>query len=96
MESEDKHKIMFVKEWIELRPQFIQLYCPDMFVPMARRLCDKKDFKLFSIIPDNLNKEEEIHIEHFDKNRIHIHFSIHNKITNDWKASGRIEINQLP
>lgn len=95
MESKEKHYIMFVKEWLTLRPQFLQLYCPDTFVPMARRLCDKKDYKLYSIIPGNLNGEE-MHIDHLDVNCIHVHFSIHDKITNDWKASGIIEINELP
>jgi hypothetical protein len=95
MEFKEKHKVMFIKEWLALRPQFRQLYCPDTFVPMARRLCDGKDFKLYSIIPDNLYGEE-MYIEHLDVDRIHVHFSINDKITGNWKASGVIEINELP
>ena len=95
-ESKEKYNIMFVKEWLVLRPQFKQLYCPETFVPMARRLCDKKDFLLFSIIKDFPKTGEEMYIEHFDSNQIHVDYAIHDFITGAWKGFGKIEINDLP
>ena len=81
---------MFVKEWIELRPQFKRLYCPDTFVPMARRLSDGKDYRLgCSIVMDS----QTIVVDSFNSDEIHVGVSY---FTSSYVGVGMIEINKLP
>jgi hypothetical protein len=95
MESKEKHNIMKVKQWLVLKPQFIIIYCPETFLKMARRLSDRKDFKLFSIINNFPKTGEQFFIENFESDEIHLEYSIHRKETGEFISDGKIEINKF-
>ena len=84
----EKHKIMSVKKWLSRKPQFRALYCPNTFMPMARRLFDGKDFLVGSTVS---NGAVGIIISTLESDMIHIGI-----VFIEDNSVGMIEINKLP